>query len=186
MNVSVRNVGAARQAGWEACLQNTHAVPERLWVATTDADGTVPVRWLTHQIALADGGADVTCGTVHVPDWSSHPDRVRRRYLTDYRSPGGEPHRHVHGANLGIRGSWLGRLGGFPRLAAHEDQLLVRRARAAGAGVVATTAIPVATSARLQGRCPEGFATTLRALHRVAAGQSVAAALGPDLPAPGA
>jgi len=166
--VAARNVGAARQAGWELALAGCGGRAGGLWIATTDADGAVPPDWLRHQIELADRGADVVCGTVEVADWSGYPEEVRRRYLAAYATPAGAGHGHVHGANLGIRAGWLRSLGGFPPLTAHEDRTLVRRAGRAGARIVATSRIPVVTSARLDGRSPDGFARLLRTLSRPA------------------
>lgn len=175
MSIDAGSVGAARDAGWRVAAAAHTGNPAGLWVAGTDADGAVPADWLAHQLELAGSGADVVCGTVSVADWSRHSDDVRRRYLAAYRTPGGGPHRHVHGANLGVRGSVLRRLGGVPALAAHEDRALVARAAAAGAHVVATDRIPVATSARTDGRAPEGFSGVLRALTHAADGHAAAA-----------
>lgn len=163
-SITARNVGVARQTGWEHALAARRGDPRGLWVAGTDADGTVPPDWLAHQLELAARGADVVCGTVEVGDWSGHSDEVRRRYLAAYASPAGAGHGHVHGANLGIRGEWLHALGGFPRLTAHEDRTLVRRAEARDARIVATGRIPVVTSSRCDGRSPDGFARFLRTL----------------------
>ena len=76
----------------------------------------------------------------------------------------GDGHPHVHGANLAIDAEAYRQLGGWHDLPVHEDVDLVDRAVAAGHRVVRTAAAPVATSSRLHGRTPSGFAAHLRAL----------------------
>ena len=73
-------------------------------------------------------------------------------------------HSHVHGANLGVRGSAYLNVGGFPPLPVHEDRLLLRRLDVSGATVIRSTRIRVQTSSRLIGRCEGGFAASLRQL----------------------
>ena len=70
MNVSGRNVGAARAAGFAAAAPRSDA---RTWLATTDADSVVPTTWLAdqavHHRALVQG----VVGTVSV-DWTGRAD----------------------------------------------------------------------------------------------------------------
>src|SRR5690606_39684918 len=49
--------------------------------------------------------------------------RVRAAFLAGERYEDGHP--HVHGANLGVSAAAYRAVGGFPPLAAHEDQALV-------------------------------------------------------------
>lgn len=154
-------VGAARHAGVEAALRRLpgHADPARTWVACTDADSEVPPRWLVHQLALADTGADVVVGTVRPRLDDLTPDRAAAWRAT--HAPG-VANGHVHGANLGLRLAAYRAAGGFTPLDEHEDVALVAAARRAGARVVADAGGEVLTSARLVGRTPGGYARHLR------------------------
>jgi glycosyltransferase involved in cell wall biosynthesis len=155
------NVGRARAVGVElvgAIEQRTP--PDRVWLATTDADSQVPTDWLTTQLALARSGAAAVVGTVAVPDWSGHEAVVRERWTASYQAR--ERHPHVHGANLGVRLSAYRSAGGFPPLAGDEDVALV--AALGQHGVVRTSAIPVRTSARTTPRVRRGFGAHLLAL----------------------
>jgi cellulose synthase/poly-beta-1,6-N-acetylglucosamine synthase-like glycosyltransferase len=87
---------------------------------------------------------------------------VRRLWIAHHLRADG--HRHVHGANLGIRASALAGLGGWSPLVSGEDVELAARARDAGLVIRRSGAAPVVTSARLDGRAPDGFAAYLRRL----------------------
>lgn len=155
-------VGAARRAGVEhaaalAGVQDARAA----WVANTDADSVVPDHWLTRQLELACGGADLVLGTV-VPDTLGVDPRVIEAWHA--RHVLAEDHPYVHGANLGVRLSTYRRAGEFPELPVHEDVRLVDAIRRDGAAVVATATAPVVTSGRFVARTPEGFAGYLRGL----------------------
>jgi GT2 family glycosyltransferase len=156
---TARCVGAARALGTRAALSE-HRDPEAVWTAHTDADSQVPVEWLTRMVSAADQGADLVLGTV-VPSFEL-PSPSRRAWQARHFSADG--HRHVHGANLGIRAATLQALGGWRPLPTGEDVDLVDRASAAGAPIRWTGAIAVQTSARADGRAPEGFSSYLRAL----------------------
>lgn len=162
-----RRVGAARAAG-SAVAVAAHEPVDQVWTAHTDADSQVPRDWLTHLVRSAASGADLVLGTVT----PSHelPRPTRRAWERRHRLADGHP--HVHGANLGIRATTLRDIGGWAALRTGEDTDLAARALAAGAVIHRTAAIPVRTSARADGRAPEGFSSYLRAL----AGVDVAAA----------
>lgn len=163
--VELGNVGAARAAGFEAALSDLREQPlERVWLATTDADSVVPGDWLTRQLQWAADGTDVVVGTVRVADWSGHPPRVLRRFAALYAADARGAHRHVHGANLGLRASAYVRVGGVPSLALAEDRALVQACDAAGLPIVRTRDIPVTTSARRVARVRGGFGDLLIAL----------------------
>ncbi|MCU4185459.1 glycosyltransferase family 2 protein [Acidiferrimicrobium sp. IK] len=139
------NVGAARAhgvarlgAGWE-------------WMATTDADSVVPDHWLAHQLAVRDTGADAWVGTVTMTGLY-HPCAA----AWDLR--GVSHHPHVHGANMGWRPEAYDACGGFTALTSGEDVDLARRLAAGGWRVVRGLGAPVATSGRVAGRAPDGFA----------------------------
>ncbi len=160
--VSVRKVGAARAAGVAAALRREAGCPPgRLWIASTDADSTVPVGWLRNQVALADQGADAVVGTVTVADWRDRPPHLPRLWSATYRP--GKGHGHVHGANLGCTGEAYLASGGFPARPTGEDVALVRALSATGV-VVRTADLPVVTSARAAARAPQGFANYLSGL----------------------
>jgi glycosyltransferase involved in cell wall biosynthesis len=160
ITVSARNVGAARCAGARRALTGPGRASE-LWLASTDADSQVPVRWLTGMLAEARAGAHLVLGTV-VPGPGLGLAR-RRDWAGRYELRDGHP--HVHGANLGIRGDAYLALGGWPALPTGEDAELARRARAAGhLRISRTAAIPVVTSTRRTARAPHGFSSYLREL----------------------
>jgi cellulose synthase/poly-beta-1,6-N-acetylglucosamine synthase-like glycosyltransferase len=165
VTLASRNAGAARRAAAAAALA-AGGRPSELWLASTDADSQVPPGWLTGMIAESRAGADLVLGTV-LPGPDLSP-AVRARWLARQHLHDGHP--HVHGANLGIRGSAYTAIGGWQALASGEDADLARRAAAAGwAAISRTAAIPVVTSVRRDGRAPGGFSSYLRALGPAAA-----------------
>jgi glycosyltransferase involved in cell wall biosynthesis len=183
--VDLRSVGRARATGVaDALLRVPRVAPSRVWLATTDADSLVPPGWLSHQLGLADDGADLVLGTVDVRDWSGHPPEVERRWRASYEA--GDGHRHVHGANAGARADAYLDVGGFADVDRDEDVALA--AALAHRRVVRTGREPVVTSARRRGRAPAGFAAHLAGLGRLAEGLgrelSAPAARAPGRPAP--
>ena len=155
-----RGVGAARAAGVAAALATHKRVPlRRLWIAHTDADSIVPAHWLSHQVELAAGGADVVVGTVR-PDFRDLSEEQTTAWWATHVP--GTANGHVHGANLGTRASTLVAAGGFEPVLEHEDVLLVAEARARGARLVASDDAWVQTSGRLVGRTAGGYAGYLR------------------------
>jgi glycosyltransferase involved in cell wall biosynthesis len=158
LTVAARSVGLARAAGFREVLARHPAVrPERLWLATTDADSRVPPHWLAGHLALADAGADLVVGTVEVDDWSAHPPYVEALWRAGYDPDDG--HRHVHGANVGVRADAYLEVGGFASLDRDEDVALV--ASLGHRRVVRTGSVPVVTSARQRSRATGGFADHL-------------------------
>lgn len=156
---AARCVGAARSLGTSASLAGSERL-DTVWTAHTDADSQVPGDWLIRHVAVADAGADVLLGTV-VPS-GELPLPARLAWYARHRLVDG--HRHVHGANLGIRASALMALGGWRPLHTGEDVDLAVRAAAADLPMLRSAAAPVHTSARVDGRAPEGFSSYLRAL----------------------
>ncbi len=159
LEIDAANVGTARRIGCDWALGRS-TVPHRLWLATTDADSTVPLGWLPAQLE-ASRRSDVFLGTIGLTavDHGRHP-----RWGADYavRADGGA-HGHVHGASLGVRGSAYLDAGGFHDLPAHEDADLVGRLLARGAVPVWDDRVPVTTSARHVSRVPSGVAVDLAA-----------------------
>jgi glycosyltransferase involved in cell wall biosynthesis len=159
--VRERNVGRARAAGFAALMERRGQLrPDRLWLASTDADSRVPPQWITHQVDLADAGADLVLGTVDVDDWSGHPEHVAVTWRAGYDH--GDGHRHVHGANVGARADAYLAVGGFDGLDSGEDVALATALR--HRRVVRSGAAPVLTSARVRPRAPGGFGDHLLAL----------------------
>lgn len=158
-----RNVGAARAIGFAGTPDLSD-----LWLSTTDADTRVSPEWLATQLLLADGGADAVLGVVDVDEWAPHPagTPVAFARLYDGTAPGTvRPHRHVHGANLGLRASAYRRVGGFAPLVVGEDHDLVRRLDADPTlTVVRSTAVRATTSARRDPRAAGGFGDLLTTL----------------------
>lgn len=167
VRIDAQNVGAARRAGFASLRELPD--PAATWFATTDADSDVPSHWLRAHLAAADGGADAYVGTVTPTDFDEWPSGTAERYFAGYDDTPG--HRHVHGANLGIRASVYTAVGGFAPLPAHEDVDLVSRltdgSRSRYDGPVEIcwdAGAPVRTSTRRTGRVAEGFWTHLRDL----------------------
>lgn len=166
VELAARSAGAARRAAAAALLAD--GASGEWWLASTDADSLVPPHWLEAQLALAERGADAVVGSVHVRAWEDRPAHVARLWLAAHEPR--EGHRHVHGANLGVRGDAYLRAGAFPPLTSGEDVALVRALEASGARVVRTAVAPVETSARRRARAPFGFAAHLDALELGSAG----------------
>jgi cellulose synthase/poly-beta-1,6-N-acetylglucosamine synthase-like glycosyltransferase len=160
--VRARCVGVARHVGAAGLLSGVTDT-SAIWLSNTDADSIVPITWLRDQLDLASAGADAVVGTVELSDEQSVLGKdFKVSYALSVRR--GWDHPHVHGANLGVRGSAYLSAGGFPPLAVHEDRSLLRGLDGSGATVFRSTRIRVQTSARLDGRCEGGFATSLRQL----------------------
>jgi hypothetical protein len=170
VRTKVRNVGAARHLGVLAGLRASAAAArgEGLWIASTDADSSVPVNWLTGQLSHAAAGARVVVGTVEVRDWSGHRPAAVQRYLTHYQAVAG--HGHVHGANLGVHAEAYLAADGFPAHTSDEDVALVHRLTQRGEPTVWAADVPVVTSSRAVGRAPHGFAEFLSRLDTGEAG----------------
>ena len=161
VSTTVGMVGAARRLGADIALSAV-AEPATAWIACTDADSAPSPDWLRRQLELAAAGAEMVLGTV-VPSRDDLTEAIFDEWSQRHQSD--EGHSCVHGANLGIRGDLYRRVGGFARVAEHEDVLLATAARRAGGRVVSTASCPVTTSGRPRGRTPGGFAGYLAALE---------------------
>jgi len=161
VDVIARNVGVARAAGARAVLRWARwSRPDAVWLATTDADTTVPPAWLRRQVDYAARGWDAFAGTVTVSDWSDHHVDVQRAWTASYKPVDG--HDHVHGANFGCTVAAYLRAGGWAPLASDEDVALL--AALSGRRVLRSAANPVVTSARRAPRAVGGFGDTVREL----------------------
>jgi glycosyltransferase involved in cell wall biosynthesis len=168
---AVGNVGEARHRGTLALLADAGRawVPaDRVWLASTDADSRVPPDWLAVQLTVARSGVDALVGTVVVDDWTGFAPEAVDAFTAAYdawRTAGPDAvHPHVHGANLGVRGSAYLRAGGFPPLTVSEDHGLVGGLLRSGASVLRTPASPVRTSSRRAARSRGGLGTDLARL----------------------
>ena len=166
LDVGWGSVGQTRAAGVGALLAGLgpHGL-NSTWIGCTDADTVVPPQWLSIGAALADTGADAVLGTVEPDPRFTDPELLE---LWHRHHESGDGHPHVHGANLGVRGSAYVEVGGFSAVSLDEDVLLVGALRAAGKTVVASGAVRAVTSGRLDGRTSGGFAGYLRALRDAA------------------
>jgi hypothetical protein len=164
VEIASQNVGYARAYGVAAALSTQSASaqstpPAQTWIANTDADSVVPHNWLTHQLELANRGAQLMIGTVRPDVADLDPDRVSAWLATHVP---GTANGHTHGANLGIRADAYALLGGFESAPEHEDVALVESARCAGLDLVASDECWVLTSGRTDGRTPGGYARYIR------------------------
>ncbi|CAN5452849.1 glycosyltransferase family A protein [soil metagenome] len=157
---STPGVGAARAAGNQAILDRYGV--DQVWLAGTDADSTVSPDWLRRQLRHAAAGADVVIGTIDVLDWESHSMAVQSSHAFNYHR--GNGHRHIHGANLAMTARAYLAAGGFDSLLVDEDVELIAAMQATGQRLVWAGDLPVATSARAQGRAIGGFADHLQQL----------------------
>jgi len=155
-----RRVGAARRLGVEFALRA--AARDDIWIANTDADSVAPANWLCDMVAVANNGFDLVLGTVIPSPELAFP--LRKAWLARHHLADG--HRHVHGANFGIRADVYAALGGWSAdLACDEDVELARRAaQRQEVRICRTSMNPVTTSARFTGRAPGGFSGYLRQL----------------------
>jgi glycosyltransferase involved in cell wall biosynthesis len=156
--------GAARRAGTAAALARLPtATVVALWLVSTDADSVVPPTWLHTHVTLAAAGWEAVAGVVRLGADASPV--LRARFRGTYHLPRDRPHRHVHGANLGVRADAYTAVGGWAaHLAVGEDQHLWDALRVVDHRVLATSDLWVTTSDRLQGRAPDGFAARLEEL----------------------
>lgn len=156
--------GGARNAALDLARSGLAGPPEELWLATTDADTVVSPDWLSSQVRWANRGVDAIAGLVQVA-WTDDTLLLRDRHELVVAAGGvGLGHDHVHGANLGIRGSRWIEVGGCAALADGEDRDLWRRLQATGARLLGVPDVDVTTSPRLHGRVPAGFSGHLRRL----------------------
>ncbi|MFG2311539.1 glycosyltransferase [Streptomyces sp. NPDC048566] len=166
------NVGAARAAGIERALDLLADAGPDVWLAMTDADTTVPVEWIAHQLTWAWRGYDAVLGTVRLSPTRPGARHVALHDAEYFRTRGHAEktgkawrHPHVHGAHLGVSAASYTRVGGFAPLPSGEDHDLVHRLLDAGCRIARTDLYPVHTAARLRGRAPGGLADLLASLR---------------------
>lgn len=171
LEIRARNVGLARAVGFKAALDANAGLPaEAIWLATTDADSTVPVDWMARQLAWRARGAQAIAGTVRVSTWREQPPPVMRAYRSHMAGLGvSHGHPHVHGANLSMSAHAYLEAGGMPHLAHSEDHALWHQLKRAGVRTVSVGNLGVETSARRVGRAGHGFSDLLRSFEMVSA-----------------
>lgn len=162
VDASVRSAGAARAIGFETALRTGAHLPGETWLASTDADTLVPPEWLVSQLLLAESGADAVAGIVELDDVAD--ERLREGFRTRYQLGADGSHRHVHGANMAMRGDAYLAAGGWRSLETGEDHDLWARLGKIGR-CISSTDVVVRTSSRLHGRAPAGFAADLLMIH---------------------
>jgi cellulose synthase/poly-beta-1,6-N-acetylglucosamine synthase-like glycosyltransferase len=169
--VAYASVGRARAHGMHVALGALAGVDtDGIWLATTDADSVVPADWLVHQLHMRSRGYDAIAGTVRVIAWDGQPAALARLHAEHYQRGGGLNfgHPHVHGANLSFSASAYLKAGGFSPAVTGEDHALWYELRAAGVTSLSSPLAAVTTSARREGRAPDGFAGFLKALKPAA------------------
>jgi hypothetical protein len=164
VEVDAGSAAAARAAGTAVAIGRHRGRLDWLWLANTDADTTVPPRWLDHQLGLAGLGVAAVAGVVAVDSFADHPRHVPEAWHARYDGPAHLPHPHVHGANLALRADAYAAVGGWPSRPSGEDHGLWDAVRAAGYRCASPRSLVVTTSGRAQSRARGGFADGLNEL----------------------
>ncbi len=157
------SAGAARRSAIEHALNDTtsgYCGLTETWIATTDADTSVPTDWLAKQIRRAELGCDALAGIVDIagdPESTPHMVKVFRSFY----SLGARTHSHVHGANMGIRANAYVAVGGFPPVALSEDHTLWNELGRRNYRRLSPIDLRVHTSSRADPRAVGGFGDTL-------------------------
>ncbi|MEU1296851.1 glycosyltransferase [Streptomyces sp. NPDC005840] len=167
VGLDARNAGRARAAAARRALEILGPA-EQVWLASTDADTTVPADWLAFARARAAEGWDAVVGTVAVAHGTAGSAGALRLHELGYTASrptrGPWHHPHVHGANLAVSARAYLAAGGFPPVRLGEDHGLVRALALRGHRVLRTADCPVLTSGRLRARARGGFGDHLAAL----------------------
>ena len=154
--------GAAVAAGLGAIGE---LLAPSVWIANTDADCVVPVDWLRRQLHHCGQVGVAVAGIVRLDESCTHPS-VAAGFAALYDADG-PLHRHVHGANLGLRADAYEVAGGWrPHTVVGEEHDLWRRLARGGVARVQPTDVVVTTSGRRRGRTRGGFASNLLRLER--------------------
>ncbi len=167
VSIDAGSVGVARRTAANLLLQKRAL--HKCWLANTDADCMVPRHWLANQLTLAELGVEAIAGSVSVDSFAEHQPHVAAKFGASYLLEADGSHKHVHGANLGVRADVYLRAGGWESLYTAEDHDLWNRLAALGARRLSTSRIEVQTSGRRVGRAPHGFAEALAAHNETAA-----------------
>ena len=160
LTCAYRCVGQVRDFGVH------HAIVQGAdWIACTDADSQVTEEWLVAQLNhVTDEHCDMICGVVSVDSWAHLTATTKQNYLAHYQDR--MHHRHIHGANLSFSAQAYDSVGGFAKIACHEDVDLVKKFDTRGLSIVWSNQVRVITSSRLEARADEGFAHFLNKLQQ--------------------
>ncbi len=157
------SAGGARRAaaahGLGHVQANKHQAAHASWIASTDADTTVPTSSLQDQLRYANAGYGGVAGIVKLTDDIDLSNGIQAAFAELYEL-GPARHHHVHGANIGVRADAYLAAQGFPHIDVAEDHALWNELRRLGRPLVAPVDVWVDTSARLRGRAAGGFADT--------------------------
>ena len=160
-------VGQARAAAAGAALASFNDHLAKCWLANTDAGCVVPEDWLMRQLHHAHNGFHAVAGIISVDDFTEHSPHVQSRFLEIYVFDPHGSHRHIHGANMGVRADAYRRAGGWANLASSEDHALWSQLESTDAKTCADSQLVVVTTGRRAARAPSGFAQEL-ATHNTA------------------
>jgi cellulose synthase/poly-beta-1,6-N-acetylglucosamine synthase-like glycosyltransferase len=126
----LQSPGHARLRGTQAALRHfAGVVPNRLWLANTDADTLVPVDWLTRHLSFADRGSAAVAGIVKVEAVPGLDTTEMASLMSHYTLADDGTHTHVHGANFGVRADAYRHAGGWKPISVGEDHCLWNRIR---------------------------------------------------------
>jgi glucosyl-3-phosphoglycerate synthase len=170
-----QGVGRARRLGMDIAFRRlTRIGAEHGLIASTDADSTVAVDWLSAQLALARAGAEAIGGLIELdpterqaldPQAITVRERSTAQRLTStIEQAAGEAavdHPHFSGASLALTAAAYERCGGLPVRAALEDEALAQALTRQGIPIHRSRRVRVRTSARTDGRAPRGLAQDL-------------------------
>jgi hypothetical protein len=148
-------------------------------ILTTDADSQVPRRWIAHNLAAIDAGADAVLGCLALDEEGNRLPKalhLRGRRESAYEALLTElsalldpldhnpwpHHATISGASLAVTRPMYLRIGRLPRVPLGEDKALVAELLRHDAKIRFCPDIQVTTSARIEGRAPGGVADTLR------------------------
>ncbi len=156
-----RTIGEVRDLGTHAARADLagHAASQVL-LLNTDADTRVGVGWAREHLRRVERGAHAVTGPAELAEPFPGSPHAARQYHAVVA--GGV---NVYGANLGVRADAFDAVGGFGVCRTGEDHDLWRRLGEAGFHCRVEPAAVVRTSARLDGRAPDGLATLLRTLR---------------------
>jgi hypothetical protein len=156
-----RTIGEVRDLGGHAVRTELagHAASDVL-LLNTDADTQVGSGWARAHLRRVERGAHAVTGPAELTGPFPGSPHAARRYHAVVA--GGV---NVYGANLGVRADAFDAVGGFGSRRTGEDHDLWRRLGEAGFRCRVEPAAEVRTSARLDGRAPDGLAALLRTLR---------------------
>ena len=169
VNSTAGSVGIARTIAAATAIARSRCLPERCWLANTDADCVVPADWLLNQLHAAEHGFMAVAGIIGIDSFAEHDPSVEASFRSSYVVGDDGTHAHVHGANFGVRADAYLNAGGWGMLPTAEDHDLWNRLQVNEHRVISDAGLRVITSGRRVGRAPSGFAGTLDAFNEVAA-----------------